>query len=498
MTGAPSAWAQASSADELGQPAPQTRPVTPPPTPGESAAAAQARQARLVAALGERRALSLGEVLAMAADEHPSIHQARVGVQVAEAQRKAARGNFGPRLTADASAQLWNEELAFDIGGGGEAPQLPAPATPYEELIYGMFAAPSEPTVIRAQFTWSASLTISQPLGPLWAIYHGYKAAELGEEVAREQVDQARRDRARDAARAYFQLLQARAALDTALQSVERLQAQVDRMDALVAAGAAMSADKLRIEVGLASAQQGVARLKSSIQVAGSALAVAIGLDPSESIGAQPLREDIALPRLGELSDEDIAAALASRPELLQLQLQMEQAERAVKIQQGGYIPQAVAIAQYSHAEGQGLAGSDSAFIGLSASWDLWKWGADYYAIDAARAQRLQLDFAQKQVRRQLELQVRSAWYDLQSSLEAYEVSLRAVDQAREAYRVEAVRYEAGESTPTDLLDAQSALTEAENNRNGALFQALIQNAELVYATGRPLTVDLLIGGSNP
>lgn len=434
----------------------------------------------------------------VATGKHPNIEQARTAIKVAEAQRKKARAGFGPTLSAEASAQLWNEELVFDTGfGGGDTPQLPAPSTPYEEVIAGLFAAPSEPTVIRAQFTWSASVTLAQPLTPLWMVYHGYKATELGEESAQQKLDQAQRDQAHQAAIAYFRLLQAQAALDTATQSVARLDAQADQVQALVSAGAAKKADKLRIEVALAAAKQDVARLKGSIKVSRSALAVALGQEPNNPIGANALG-DVGLPNITGSPDAAVEAAVDTRPELQQLKLQMQQADQAVKVKQGNYIPQVIALAQYSHSEGQGLSGSDSAFVGLTASWDIWEWGADYYDVDAAQAQRLQLDSAYTQARRQIGLQVRSAWYDVQSAVEAYSVSTKAVAQAEEAYRIESVRYEAGESTPTDLLAAQSALTEAQNNENNALYQTLIQNTEFVYATGSPLTVERLIGGDNP
>src|SRR5690554_2487499 len=442
--------------------------------------------------------ISLQEALDVATGKQPTIEKAREGIKVAEAQRKVARAGYGPTLSADASIQLWNEELAFDMGlGGGDVPALPPPTTPYEQLIAGMFAAPSEPTIIRGQVTWSASVTLAQPLTPLWMVYHGNKAAQYGEEVAEQQLNQAQRDLARDAAVSYFRLLQTQASLDTANQSVARLEAQVDQLQALVAAGAAKKADMLQIEVAVAAAKQNVATLKGAMRISRAALAVAMGQDPNAPIGATPLG-DVGLPGIHGEPDAAIEAALDARPELQQLKLQMLQADQAVKIQQGDYIPQVIAMAQYSHSEGQGLSGSDSAFIGLQASWTIWEWGADYYAVDAAQAQRLQLDSAYTQARRQIGLQVRSAWYDVQSAAEGYAVSTKAVAQAEEAYRIETVRYEAGESTPTDLLAAQSALTEAQNNENNALYQTLIQNTEFVYATGSPLTVERLLGGENP
>lgn len=439
--------------------------------------------------------ISLSEALAEATGQHPNIEQAKADLRAASAQRKQARAHFGPTLSASASAQLWDDEITFSAapGGGGSAPQLPPPQTPYEEVIAGLFAN-SEPTTIRSQFTWDVSLTISQPLGPLWSIYHGYKAAEYGEDAAQTQVDQATRDQARNAAVAYFRVLQARASLDTAMQSVEQLQAQVDRVRALVDAGAAKHADQLRIEVALASAKQQVSQTRAQLKLARSALAVAINRDPQHPVGASSI-DGVDLPSLTGQPSDAVDEAIQARPELQQLELRKEQADEGVEVAKGEYIPQLIALGQYQHTEGQGLTGSNNAFVGLSLDWTIWSWGSRYYAIDEAQAQRVKLDSVYTQTRRQIGLQVKQAWYDLQSALEAYSVAQKAVEQAKEAYRVESVRYDAGESTPTDLLDAQSALTEAQNNRNAALYQALIKNAELIYSTGKPLTAGRLIEG---
>lgn len=443
-----------------------------------------------------QQAISLSEAMNQASGSHPMIESARIDEEIADTQRKKTRSGFGPTLNVSANAQLWNDEVAFNLGGGEtQAPVLPPPTTPYEELIKGMFGGPpSEPMVVRGQFTWSASITLTQPLTPLWQVYQGYKASEIGVKAAQEQVTQVQRDQARSAAVSYFRVLQAKGALSTAEQSVERLEAQVERLTVLIQGGVSTPSDKLRIEVALANAKQQVSQAKANVKLSRAALAVAIGSSPQDQVDAQDI-PNIVLPSPGDDPGAVIEEAIDARPEIVQLKLRMEQLDRVVQVQRGLYIPQLVALAQYQHSEGQGLSGSDNAFIGLSLNWDVWKWGANKYANDEAELQRLKLNSAYTEATRGITLQVQRAWYDLQSSVEGYEVASHAVSQAEEAYRIESVRHEAGQSTPTDLLDAQSALTEAQNNQNAAFYQTLIQNTELIYATGRQLTADRLLGG---
>jgi outer membrane protein TolC len=59
-----------------------------------------------------------------------------------------------------------------------------------------------------------------------------------------------------------------------------------------------------------------------------------------------------------------------------------------------------------------------------------------------------------------------------------------AIQEAEEAYRVTASMVKAGAATTTDLLDAQSALTQAKLNLVRAKYQDLRARASLTRALG--------------
>jgi outer membrane protein TolC len=450
----------------------------------------------LVPATSNAQSLSLEQALQEATGEHPSIEQAEQDRRIAENEKKSARTDFFPTLSASASAQYWNDEITFSTGGGGggDIGELPPPENPYQQIVADAFVD-VEPTTIREQFTWDTTLTLTQPLTPLWSIAEAYKAAKLGEQSAQQQLTAAERQQAQDAAIGYFRVLQAKSNLETAQQSVEQLKSQADRVRALVEAGSAQRQEKLRIEVALANARQEVSRAKSDLKMARSNLAVTLGRSPDATLQVQNPSSSGMPEMTGELADQ-LDAAMKSRPELRQLELERRRAETATDATRGQFLPQLVGLAQYQHTAGQGLTGQDTFFVGASLEWEFVQWGRRFHEVDISQARRVKVESSLTQTRRQLRLQVRQAWYDLEASLESYRVAERAVEQAEEAYRVESARFEAGRATPTELLDAQSALTEAKNNRNAARYETLINHARLTYATGRPLTAQDLLGGN--
>jgi outer membrane protein len=448
-------------------------------------------------AMAQAQTLTLDEAM-RGATEHPSVASAQADREVAAAATRQVKTSYGPSLSAGANLRVWSSPLEVSLGGGGgAAPMLPAPQTPYEQVVYGIVNAQSTPTTLRDQVTWDASLTLTQPLSALWTINLGAKMAGINETVATQQLDIAQRQLARDAAQAYFRVLQARAQLANAEESALQLESQLKRLTALVELGSANDADRLRIDVALASARQQALRAQSDLALARAALAVAAGKEAGAEVDVQDLPIGEAPQAPGTL-EQCIKMAMESRQELAQLASRLEQSNVAITREEAGYIPQVVAMANYTHTAGQGLAGSDTMFIGASLSWTIYEWGKTRTLIDQAQANVTKVEAQRLLVKRQLELQVRKAWLDLDATTRQLEVARYAVTQAKEAYRVEEERFNAGRSTSTELLAAQAALVQAQNNVSTAYYQALVNYAELRWATGDTLTAQQLIAGANP
>ena len=65
------------------------------------------------------------------------------------------------------------------------------------------------------------------------------------------------------------------------------------------------------------------------------------------------------------------------------------------------------------------------------------------------------------------------------------ELSRTAVTEAQENLRLVRVKYRNGDATPTDIVDAETALTRSQQRYNSALYNYLTALAGLDYAMGR-------------
>ena len=83
-------------------------------------------------------------------------------------------------------------------------------------------------------------------------------------------------------------------------------------------------------------------------------------------------------------------------------------------------------------------------------------------------------------------------------NLKKIEVYQKAVDQAKENYRITKNKYDNALATTTDLLDAENAFTEAENNYTNALLEYKLAEIELIKAQGALKSLTKSLIGSNP
>lgn len=96
---------------------------------------------------------------------------------------------------------------------------------------------------------------------------------------------------------------------------------------------------------------------------------------------------------------------------------------------------------------------------------------------------------SQGQQVRKLELQIRqdveTAMLNVSSSRRRAEATRKAIEQSKESVRIEIQKFDLGKGSITDVLDAQSAMLEAETTHYRALSDYNIAIAQLDMATGQ-------------
>jgi outer membrane protein len=408
-----------------------------------------------------RSPTSISQAVAEALRSNPDALSSDYDVKEKEAQRAGVRGQFGPRLHADANATQWNSPFNLQFVG-------------------------TSSLTVREAFTWTASVSVIQPITPLLAIYDAYKIQDLGVDVAAIKRLAARRELALRVVEAYYRLLEAERLSVVADASVTQLESQEKQARSLFDNGVVGKNDLLRAGLALAGARLRAIQSRGQVDVSRSRLDTLMGRSPEDPVEAAAFIGDPppAEERSAQAAEEH---AVAQRLELRALDRNVDQAGRGVGLAKQKLLPQVNAIGNYTHFEGSAFQQADAAYVGLFASWDVFDWGTTLSGIHEADARLQQARLARKKLEGEVRLEARQAFVDAATAGDALAVARTAVSQAEENYRIVSKKFEASAATSFDVVDAEAVLTQARGQVEASLYDLLVARATLERATGAPL-----------
>jgi outer membrane protein TolC len=418
-------------------------------------------------ARAESRTLTLDECVSIAVARNPDVLSSAFEVEAAGASLAGVRGEFGPKVRAEGNALQWNSafNLPFALPGA---------------------TGPTPVLTVRDAFTWTASVSVIQPLNGIFGIYDLYKVQDLGVDVAGVRREAAKRDVAFRAAEAYFRLLEANRLAEVATASVSQLEAQEKQAESLLSNGVIGKNDLLRAELALAGAKQRVIQTKGQVALARGRLAVAMGIPPDSEIDAAAFVGEP--PAAEEPTIESAEAhAAAQRLEVLEVQKKIDQEGARLAFAKKRLFPVVNLVGNYTHAEGAAFQQKNAAYVGAAATWDVWDWGTTISGIHEADARRHQAELAQRKLEDEVRLEARQLFVNAGTAREALGVARVAKEQAEENYRIVTKRFENNASTSFDVVDAEALLTQARAQVESALYGYLVARAALQRATGAPL-----------
>ena len=390
-------------------------------------------------------------------------------VKIAEYNRKAAKADY----SAAKSARGISISLSHDSGRGG-----------YADYAWRNVNGGAPIWTKSIGNSHSNSITASLPIftggelqGQIGQAKANYRSMLSAEEQAYNEMKET-------ATTGYFNMLNATNMKALRQESVDRLQAHLDNVIAQYNVGIVARADVLRSEVELANAQQNYITASNEYDVAEATLNNIIGTP----LGTTLLLKD----RLQyEPYENDMAYCLAyseqHRPELKQAEYGVDAAEAALVVARSGHMPKVYANASNNWGgNGSDWPGDDDEnwSVGVTASMNVFDSGVTWSRIHAAQENLAKAKESQRQIKDNVELEVRTDYLNLREAEKRITTTQVAVASAEEDYHIAVVRYQAGVGTNIDVMDAQEALTQAKTNYYQALYNYNTSKAALNTSMG--------------
>ncbi len=337
-----------------------------------------------------------------------------------------------------------------------------------------------------------------------WAVVHqdfsaavtrtGIKRAQEAEVLAKARTEITRRGLAATVTRSYYALLTAQRKYATAQQALDEAKRYFDISQNLERGGEVAKSDTVKADLQVAAQDQAFRESKLAMENARLDLAVMLFPDFDQNFN---LVDDLALaPALPALPEIQTMAERGN-PDLKAANSALRGAGIDVTLARQGYLPSLTADFAYGiEANAFALHSTVAAdpqkgpvpnlgfFLTVSLNVPVWDWGTRASKVRQAVLKRNQASVELSAAQRTLVRNLQGFYAEAQTAREQVDSLQHTVDLASESLRLNALRYQAGEATILELVDAQSTLIQARNAYVDGLSRYRLAVANLQTLTG--------------
>lgn len=415
--------------------------------------------------------LTLQDAIRIAQANNPSLKNALLASSIANEQIAEARTARFPsvKIYALGSQLLTPVDFTFDRGIFGTFPGIgPVPAdktrihTPLRPTFYGVSQ-------------------MLQPLTQQYKIGLNIRLAGLGKTLSDEKLRAQQHSVANQVKQAYYGLLQTQSALEVTSENL-KLDAELYRlMLQNVEQKTALKADAMDIQAKLAQEEYNQQVLRDSLATQKEQLNSLLGRD---------VRTDFSVASVSEASAVEIdletarAKAIASRPELRQSRLGLQQAVLNRRITKSSYIPDvSLAVSNLSMVNASPLLPSNVASAGVLLTWNPLDWSRKHELAEASKTIE-QAKNSASDLESQILVEVGDKFRKFQQTRSLLRVAGLGLASAQERLRVTLNQYEQKSALMKDVLQQKSAVQNAADQHQRALLAFWTAKADFEKALG--------------
>ena len=349
----------------------------------------------------------------------------------------------------------------------------------------------STDVIINPEDEYNFVTSFSQPIFTGFALINQYKIASLGLDVAEISEKLTRQDVILDAKNAYFSILKSQKLMVVAEDTVKQVNAQKEVAENMYQVGMSPLNDLLQSQVQLANDKQRFITAQNNLEISKSQF---------NTLLRRPVNAPVAIVDILDYTpfDQDINYCLAqanqNRLELQVADLEVQIAQKDYQLSKRNYFPSIDLTGTLTRRGtdwdvdgGEGIADKKFWDIRATASWDFWQWGRTRYGVKEKLSRLSQAKYGKENILDNIELEVKQAFLRTKESEKNITTIEKAIEQAKENLRITEERYKEQVSTTTDVLVAQTLLTETMTNYYNALYDFKIAKSVLYRAIGQEI-----------
>ncbi|MBI3397858.1 MAG: TolC family protein [Deltaproteobacteria bacterium] len=328
----------------------------------------------------------------------------------------------------------------------------------------------------------SYDIKLSQSLysgGKEWSLW---RQAKKKTESSKHSLEATREGIMLNVSQAYYLVLKAEKIVDIKEASLRRVKEQRRVATTRFQVGEVTKAIVLRAEADAAGAEAELANAKKDLLVAKDKLARLIVVSEEFKV-VDPNIQAIPDANL----DKFISLSLEKRQDYIQSKLDEEVADEGITYAWGNFLPSLKLEGVYSKREQDtktAFFNDESMYAGITFTYPLFEGGLRKAEIDEAKSKKRQAEFKKMGKRKDIELEVREAFHNLEAFGSVIESNKRQVSFAEENYTMVFKQFTYGLSTNVDVIDANTILVSSQSNLINATYDFQMAILELKKKVG--------------
>lgn len=406
--------------------------------------------------------LSIEDSIKLALVHNKMLQQTLEQRTIAEGQLVSSRSAYLPNVSL--ATQYRREELvpSFDVGG--------------------------QTVQIGTLNNYSAALTVTQPIFAGGAILAQVELARLGSLLADQTVRAATQDVVYTTETNYYNLLLSQHLVDISSEQVRSSKAHLEDVEKKRAGGVASNFDVLRAQVELSNSEANLIKSKNAINLARATLIKTLGVSQDSNF---VLSGEFVYAPVKYSMEEAVKTAFTNRPDLYSKEYQIRQQREQLRIARSRYLPNVSAYFTntWANPNPRAFGSSVNAWgqiwqAGVLGAWPLFDGFAREGNIIQQKAILKQAQISLVDTEETAVFELTQAILSVENAEEFVTSQRLNVTRAEEGLRLAEVGYQQGVNTQLDVIDAQSALTQARVNYLQAIYQHVVAKLAVERATG--------------
>ena len=406
--------------------------------------------------------LTLDQAVGLALKQNPTAQIAILSAAQSEQDKNIARADLLPQVNARITDEAQKVNLRAQFGGKTPFPGFPQTLGPY-------------------QF-FSAGPTFGGPVFDL-TLWKRYQAARETMSAGKANSLSTREQVILLVVSQYIGTLRAVANVQASQSRVDLAQALYDQAADLQKEGVGTGIDTLRSNVELQNEKQRFIQAETDRETSLYGLSRLLNLDPRQPIELADALSFFDTPQ--PEVEASLELALAERQEWKSLESQMKSAGSQKKAAQFSRLPSLRFDGDFAYVGTSGNTTLPTYTYQASVNVPLFTGGRIHAEIVRADLEIRKLEQQQDDLRNQIALDVKTALLNLNSARNEVQVANLGVQLSKEEVEQARDRFKAGVANNIEVIQAQDALSRANDNQIAALYRFNQARADLARSIGQ-------------